>query len=309
VTLPDASRAADPAEDPPPREDQRGPEPRLWWLAVAGAALTVAVGSWAWHAPPTGRIAPFLAGWGVAFAAYLVALHAARRGLPPRVLGAALLLALAWRLLLVLGPPLLSDDIYRYVWEGRVQAQGGNPYLYAHRPEAERWEPLRDAVWERVNHNRLAAIYPPLFQLLARIAVAAWDSVTSLKLLALAGELLALAALAVSLRARGLPASRLLILAWSPLAILEIAGGGHNDALGLACVAVALAALDRGRLALAGVAVGAGVGVKLLPGLIAAAWLRRFRARDVALALIVVGVTALPFVSTPLSMTSVRSAG
>jgi len=284
------------APEASPRTGAGAPRPRLALLALAGVVLTLAVASWAWRAPPPERIAPFLAEWGAAFAAYLVALHVARRGLPRRALIAALGLALAWRLVLVLGPPLLSDDIHRYVWEGRIQAHGGNPYRYVHRPEAERWEPLRDEVWEKVNHKGLAAIYPPLFQLLARASVAVSDSVTSLKLLSLAGELVAIAALGVSLSARGLPLSRLLILAWSPLAILEIAGSGHNDALGLACVAAALAALDCGKRSLAGAAVGAGVAVKLLPGLIAAAWLRRFRARDVALAVLVVGLTALPYI-------------
>jgi len=266
-----------------------------WTLAAAGLVLTGAVASWAWSGPPADRVGLFLAAWGLAFAAYLAALHVARRGLPARVLTAALVAALAWRLVLVLGPPLLSDDIYRYVWEGRVQAHGGNPYRWTQRPEAERWEPLRDEVWERVNHKGLAAIYPPLFQLLARAAVAVSDSVTALKLLSLAGEIVALAALAVCLRARGQPLARLLVLAWSPLAIVEISGSGHNDALGLACVALALAALDRGRLPLAGVAVGAGVGVKLLPGLIAAAWVRRFRVRDVALACLVLALAVWPF--------------
>ena len=286
----------------PGGEGATRPELRDGLLALAGGVLTAAVASWTRNAPPSERVAPFLAEWGLAFAAYLVALHAARRGLPPRVLAAALGAALAWRLLLVVGPPLISDDVYRYVWEGRIQAHGGNPYRYVDRPAAERWEPLRDPVWERVNHKGLAAIYPPLFQLLARASVAVWDSVTALKLLSLAGELVALAALGVCLRARGLPSSRLLILAWSPLAIVEIAGSGHNDALGLACVAVALAALDRGRPALAGAAVGAGVAVKLLPGLVAVAWLRRFRVRDVALALLVVGVTALPFLDAGAGM-------
>lgn len=265
-------------------------------LGLAGAVLTAAVASWAWNDLPPQRIGPFLAEWGLAFAAYVVALVVARRGLPPRVLAAALGAALLWRLVLVFGPPLLSDDIHRYVWEGRVQNHGGNPYVYAQRPEAERWEPLRDETWEHVNHKSLAAIYPPLFQLLARAAVAVSDSVTSLKLLALAGELVALAALGFALRARGLPLARLLVLAWSPLAIVEIAGSGHNDALGLACVAVALAALDRNHRAFAGLAVGAGVAVKILPGVLAAAWVRRFRARDVALAVLVVGLATLPFV-------------
>ena len=57
---------------------------------------------------------------------------------------AASALALAWRAVLLAAPPLLSDDVYRYVWEGRIQGHGGNPYAWEDRPEAARWTPMRD---------------------------------------------------------------------------------------------------------------------------------------------------------------------
>ena len=64
----------------------------------------------------------------------LLALIAAR-GLSPTGLWIALLAALLWRLALVLTPPLLSNNINRYVWEGRVQVHGGNPYAWRDRPD------------------------------------------------------------------------------------------------------------------------------------------------------------------------------
>ena len=91
-------------------------------LVAAGAVLSLCAGSWALGPPPTARVGFHLASYGLAFAAYLAALQAAR-GLSRRGLGLALAAAAAWRLLLLTTPPLLSDDINRYVWEGRVQLQ------------------------------------------------------------------------------------------------------------------------------------------------------------------------------------------
>jgi len=116
-------------------------------LAACGAVLTLCVGAWALGGNPAGRIASHLALYGLAFAAYLLALHGAK-GLSARGLRATLVLAVAWRAALVLAAPLLSNDVNRYVWEGRVQAHGGNPYAWRDRPDAPRWEGLRDAVWQ-----------------------------------------------------------------------------------------------------------------------------------------------------------------
>jgi uncharacterized membrane protein len=79
------------------------------------------------------------------------------------------------------------------------------------------------------------------------------------------------------------------VLAWSPLALVEIAGSGHNDAFGLMWMALALLALDLDRPLLSALAVGAGVASKYLPGLVAAAWARRYRWWHVLAALALVG--------------------
>ena len=82
-------------------------------------------------------------------------------------LRAALLLALLWRIALVFTPPLLSSDVNRYVWEGRVQLHGGNPYAWSDRPSAPQWQGLRDSVYAGLNHPSYTAIYPPLWQMAA----------------------------------------------------------------------------------------------------------------------------------------------
>ena len=150
------------------------------------------------RAPATRRwtFGGFLATYALAFAAYLAALRVV--GGPRAAAGSrlALGLALVWRVALVCAPPLLSDDVYRYVWEGRIQLHGGNPYAWEDRPEGARWAPLRDDVWRGVTHKFYSALYPPAWQMAARAVVWLHDSVTAMKAFLVACELGALALLA-----------------------------------------------------------------------------------------------------------------
>jgi hypothetical protein len=251
---------------------------------------------WASASGLTGRVAVHLAVYGVAFFAYVCAL-AASRGLAGRRLALALALAVAWRVALVPTAPQLSEDIYRYLWEGRVQSLGGNPYLRDDRASAEKWAPARDELWRLMANKSYSAVYPPLWQLAARAVTAASHSVAAMKAFLVACELGVWAVLLALLRRRGLPPSRLLVVAWSPLALVEVAGSGHNDTFGLLFLCLALLALDSGRPALSAAAAGLGAAAKLLPGIVALAWGRRYRLRDVALAGVLAALTALPYAS------------
>lgn len=238
--------------------------------------ITACVIAWAAQGDQTRRVASHLAIFGLAFGAYLVALQAAA-GLSARGLRAALALAVMWRLVLVPASPLLSDDVFRYVWEGRVQVHGGNPYAWDDRPESPRWESIRDGVWRSVTHKEYTAVYPPLWEIACGLVVRLHDSVTAMKAFVVACELALIALLARMLRRRALPPERLLILAWSPLALVEVAGSGHNDAAGALLLTASLAALDRGGGLGAALAAALGAQTKFLPALVAASWLRRFR--------------------------------
>jgi alpha-1,6-mannosyltransferase len=245
-------------------------------LSVCAVILTGCVTAWVTQGDPTRRIASHLLVYGLAFVAYLVALAAAG-GLSPRGLGATLALAVGWRLALALAPPLLSNDVNRYVWEGRVQVHGGNPYAWSDRPDAPWWAALRDGVWRGLNHPDYTAVYPPLWQVASWAVVAVHDGITAMKLFLTACELLVLWPLAVLLERRRLPRERLLILAWSPLALVEIAGSGHNEAFGLLLLVLSLAALETARPLLSALLAALGFLAKFLPGLVAVAWARRYR--------------------------------
>jgi glycosyl transferase family 87 len=264
-------------------------------LLASGAALTACVAVWVTQGDQTGRIRSYLVWHALAFTAYLVALPAAR-GLSRRGLAAALGLSVVWRVLLVMAPPLLSDDVYRTLWEGRIQLHGGNPYAWMDRPDAPRFAALRDeAVWTKVNHKSYTAIYPPLAQLVARGVATVADSVTAVKAAFVLFELATLVLLALLLARREEPLERVLVLAWSPLALVEIAGSGHNEPLGMALLVGSLLALEAKRPLASAVLAALGAQAKLLPGLVAAAWVRRYRAVHVAAGLAVGLVLVWPY--------------
>jgi hypothetical protein len=110
-------------------------------------------------------------------------------------------------------------------------------------------------------------------------------------------EMAALALLAGVLRRRRLPPGRLLLWAWSPLALLEIAGSGHNDALAILALCGSLAALEAGRPLLAAVCAALGAQVKAVPALVAAVWVRRFRTVHVVAAAAVALALFVPYAS------------
>ena len=162
----------------------------------------------------------------------------------------------------LLAPPVLSDDIYRYIWEGRLWLEGLNPYGIP--PEDPSLTPLRDELWESINNKGLASIYPPLSQLL--FAFAAWlgGGVATVKLLALGA--LAVTAGWVARVTGDLRVA--LAVGLNPLLSEESALNGHLDVLvGGALLTVAWA-LSRHRFVQAGIAVCAAVGLKAV-GLVA----------------------------------------
>ena len=145
-------------------------------------------------------------------------------------LAAVLGVALALRLALLFVPPHLSSDPYRYVWDGRVQGAGINPYRYM--PSAPELSGLRDeAIYPFINRKDTAVtIYPPAAQMLFFVATRLHDGLLSIKLAMIACEIVTAAVLLSLLRRLGQPLTRVLAYAWHPLAVYEIAGSAHIDA-------------------------------------------------------------------------------
>ncbi len=178
----------------------------------------------------------FLGCYAVAFLAYAVAIGA-RTDVSFRSI---LLFGIAFRLTTLVTPPSLSDDIYRYVWDGAVQNAGVNPY--AHTPDKMPTIPSvrAEALRGRINHSHLHTIYPPAAQLFFRIATAFHDSVWSIKVGTLFADLLTAWFIVGLLRAFDLEPRAFLLYWWNPLLLVEGGIEAHIDVLGLAFVMLAL---------------------------------------------------------------------
>ena len=179
-------------------------------------------------------------------------------------------------ILLPLDPPRLSTDIYRYIWDGRVQGSGVNPYLY--RPVDPHLAGLRDeAVYPHINRKEYAhTIYPPVAQMLFFVATRVTQSVPGLKSIFIVIDLITIGLIAATLRAIGRPAERVLVYAWHPLPVFEFGGSGHIDALMICFIALALWARVRGKFGLAGFALAAATLVKLIPIILLPAFYKRW---------------------------------
>lgn len=164
-----------------------------------------------------------------------------------------LLLALALLLRLILLPlaPIQSDDIYRYIWEGRIQWLGWNPYAYA--PDAPALAHLRDTIWPLINHQSMPAIYPPLaqwsFMLAAKAGEWAGQPVVIMKLFFTLCDMGVLILLLAWLKQRGRHLGWAALWAFHPLVILEFSGNGHLDSLMVLTLALALMTAERTEMA------------------------------------------------------------
>jgi len=168
------------------------------------------------------------------------------------VLGVAVIL----RGLFLPTDPVLSDDVFRYVWDGRVQHAGINPYLYP--PDDANLAALRSEVPEifaGINNKDIPTLYPPLMQVLFYAATSISSSVHWMKTFLTLVDLALILALARLLSALDLNPLRALVYAWSPLPVVEIAGSGHNDVAAVFLLVMALWAFqkrhERGAIALA----------------------------------------------------------
>jgi hypothetical protein len=214
------------------------------------------------------------------------------------ILGAAILL----RLVLLVFPPFLSNDMYRYIWDGWVQAAGINPYLYI--PDDSHLAFLRDtAVFPNINRAAYAhTIYPPAAQIF--FAAAAFIArllhiapVFGMKLAMLGIEGLGIWAMLRLLDRAALPRQRILIYAWNPLPIWEFAGNGHVDAIAVGFIALALAAACTGKSGQAAAVLATATLAKFLPIVLLPAIWRRWDWRFAGIFSALIVLLYLPYLS------------
>jgi len=200
---------------------------RLGLLGATTIALTLATPSVFGAGGDNAFMAMAVATGFVAMAATRIAERAPSVKVFWMIVGVAVLL----RGILLFIEPLLSTDIYRYVWDGKVQAHGINPYRYF--PADDALASLRDAVvYPNINRPGSAVtIYPPVAQMFFFLVTRLGENVTTMKLALLACEAVTATLIVLLLQRLGRPATRLVAYAWHPLPMWEIANNGHIDAL------------------------------------------------------------------------------
>ena len=248
-------------------------------LVLSGAAYLAAMIGLAVSAAPLGSPG-FFACVAVAVAAFAVLLALIWRSPADTrtlfLLG--ILFAVAFRIPLALPHVNSDNDMIRYVWDGRLQTLGINPYGVLPADESVAFAHTDET--RAMPSARHRSPYPPAAQLFFRLIVSLHDSGRAMKLALIACDLLTMVVIWRALLATGRNEVLTLAYAWNPLVVLEVAHSGHIDALGALWIATSVFWLVRHRTSLATIAFVLAVTTKLLPIVLVPLLWRRITPRD-----------------------------
>ena len=275
------------------------PEPmgrrhRLVDAAGLGCALGYGVLAWAARQPGEPSLVVFLAiaGWTSLLTFGLYA--ACRQWGEAFPVGRLLVWAVVFRACGLAGGPFFEDDFYRYLWDAYRFAQDGTPYGVA--PEAFFADPGVPAAFQdildQVNYPELPTIYGPVTQL---VFLAAYG-VRPGSVMALQAILVLVDLLAIGLLLRMAPARGVLLYAWCPLVVKEIAFTAHPDGVAVCLLLAAVVLAGERRLKGAAACLALGAGAKVLALLLAPLVLVRGRPAHWAVFAGVLALLYLPFV-------------
>lgn len=200
----------------------------------------------------------------------------------PRALLLAFTFAVAFRIPLAAGPVGTDSDMMRYLWDGRVQRFGYNPFAVL--PADPALAHTHNDATRQMPSRRQATPYPPAAQLFFRLVVSIRDSPRAMRLALIGCDILTILVIWRWLVATRRSPWLALAYAWNPLVVLEVGHSGHIDALGALWIAASAYWLSRRRTALASIAFALAVATKLLPIVLAPLYLGRVRVRDAAAA-------------------------
>ena len=209
--------------------------------------------------------------------------------------GQVLLFALLFRLFLFLLPPGLSDDAYRYIWDGHLQVEGINPYTY--RPEDPQLAEYQDEpIYAKLNSAEFYSVYPPASQLVFRMGGYFYEYGWMTSYYVIKGVFLLLEVAGIFILARMVPSRSLLLYAWQPLVLLEVAGQGHTEAAMVFFLIATVWGVQEQRPTWAAAALAGAGWVKLYPFVFFPFLWRRFGWRAVWPAGLAAAAFAAPYV-------------
>jgi len=215
-----------------------------------------------------------------------------------RLFTIAVLMAVAFRVPLAVPRVGADNDMVRYMYDGRLQRLGYNPFEVLPADPAVAGTHTDET--RRMPSIRARTPYPAAAQLFFRLVVTIHESSRAMKWALVLCDLLTIWALVAWLRATGRSEWLALVYAWNPLVILEVAHSGHIDALGALWIAVSAWMLSTGRGMRAAIAFVIAVASKLLPIVLIPLYWKRIRLRDAAVAALVLAALYYPFRSAGL---------
>ena len=225
---------------------------------------------------------------------YFVSIYLSEKIWPQRsLLLFVFLVAAAFRLTLFPLYPSLSDDLYRYRWEGKAQQAGYNPYRV--RPSDPDLALLRDETYPAIPGRDFATVYGPLLEQLYWLSFLLTDSIILLKLPYVLLDLGVVLVLFRLLPALGVSPLRAIVYAWSPLTVVAFGASGHNDSLPVFAFVLALWWYQKGQGKLSLAAVAASALSKLYAGFLLPVFLFRTSWRFLWVPLLVAAVAFAPY--------------
>src|ERR1700751_3012511 len=238
---------------------------------------------------------PYLITLAIAGVAYLLAIREffATSKFPRRVIVIGLAVAALWHLPFLLMPAGADDDVHRYVWDGRLQRLGYNPYVVV--PNDPAFSALHTDETRNLNTPEVASPYPAGAQLFFRAVTAIHESTFAFKLAFVICDSLIVFVLLDVLRRKQMGEHLILVYAWNPLLAVEVAGSGHIDIVGALLLVISVAALARDWRAIASLTLGLAVAVKFLPIVLLPLYWKRVRFRDALLAVAALVLLYAPF--------------
>lgn len=266
---------------------------RLYGLgAVMLAALTTCAREFSGHGEAFPIIPLMIAG-----VAYLLVIRElfCTRSLPKHVIVTGLVMAALWHVAFLAIPGGSDDDVRRYVWDGRMQRLGYNPYVVV--PADPALAGLHTSETRTLNNANLPSPYPPGAQLFFRAVTAIHESTFALRLAFAICDIVIVFVLLDIFGLTNQGSHWVLAFAWNPLLATAVAGSGHVDILGALLLVVSFAALLRRRGEIAAVAFALAVAVKFLPIVLLPLYWRRVRVRDAVLAAVAFVLLYVPFLN------------
>ena len=218
---------------------------------------------------------------------------AAPGGRLPWLLIAALLFAVAFRAPLAFSPIGSDNDMVRYLYDGRLQRLGYNPFAVI--PSDPAVAGTHTDLTRLMPSRNAATPYPAAAQLFFRLVVTISEAPRAMKMAMLACDLLTILVLVAWLRSTGRSPWLALVYAWNPLVVLEIAHSGHVEALGVLWIVICAWMLSTGRGMRASIAFVLAVASKLVPIVLLPLFWKRIRVRDAAVGALVLAVLYFPF--------------